>query len=102
MEGGIFLLLCLLALFIGSRARNNRSKQLSEKEFKRKEKIMRFMIYASLLLIVLFLLAYTPFAIREFNIARDTHFSAESYLSFGLWGFGLFTLYTIVQTLRKK
>lgn len=102
MEGGIFLLLCLLALLIGSRARNTKLKNLSAKEIRRKEKMKRFMVLAAFVLVVLFLLAYTPFVIREISIARDTHFALESYLSMLLWFFGLFTLYTIFQALKKS
>jgi cytochrome c biogenesis factor len=102
MEGGIFLLLCVLALFIGSRARNAKLKNLSEKQLRRKAKMTKGMVLAAFVLVVLFLLAYTPFVLREISIARDTHFSTESYLSLILWVFGFFTLYTIFKALKKS
>jgi len=101
MGGGLFLLLCLLALFIGARARNSKNRVLSDKEIKRKERAKRIMVIASLVLVSLFLLAFLPFVIQDIVIAIDTHFYIETYLSMALLAFGLFTIYTIIKSLKK-
>lgn len=101
MEGGLFLLLCLIALMIGARARNSKYKQLSDKEQRRKEMIKKIIVWGALILIVMFLFAYAPFVIQDVRIAIDTHFVLETYLSITLLAFGVFTIYTIIKSLNK-
>jgi hypothetical protein len=102
MEGGLFLLLCVIALIIGSKARSSSSKTLSNKELKRKERIKSIMIWSALVLISMILLAYIPFLIQEIRIAIDTHFELETYLSMVLFLLGMFTIYTIITSLKRQ
>ena len=102
MEGGLFLLLCLIALMIGARARNSKYKQLTDKELRRKIRIKNIVVCSALVLVVMFLLAYTPFVIQDIRIAIDTHFQLETYLSIALLFFGIFTIYTIIKSLKNK
>ena len=97
MEGGLFLLLCLIALMIGARARNSKYKQLSDKELQRKNTIKNIVVWSAMILVIMFLLAYTPFVIQDVRIAFDTHFEIETYLSIALLAFGVFTIYTIAS-----
>lgn len=101
MEGGLFLLLCLIALMIGARARNSKYKQLSDKEVQRKKRIKNIVVWSALVLVILFLIAYTPFVIQDIRIAIDTSFEPETYLSIVLLGFGLFTIYSIIKSLKE-
>jgi len=102
MKGGIFLLLCLLALVLGSRARNAKYKQLSQKEIKRKELMKQFMRWGALVVISFVLLGYIPFVYQEIRIAIDTQFILDTYLSIVLLVFGGFTLYTVIKAIRRK
>lgn len=102
MQGGIFLVLCFLALLMGSKARNLKFKGLSEKEIRRKYRIKRLMIWLSLGVCGAVILAYTPFLIEEISIARDTQFTLETYLSMLIFVFGWVTIYTIMRSLKKK
>jgi uncharacterized membrane protein len=87
MEGGIFLLLCVLALFIGSRARNTRNKPMSAKAVRNLMRLKTGLMWASLVELVL--------------IARDTHFDWDTLISVGLVLFGFYTIYTIVVKLKQ-
>lgn len=102
MEGGIFLLLCLLALFIGNNARKTREQKLSEKEIKRKEKFKLIMTWSALVLIVLFLLFFIPALIYDIKIAIDTSFDKETWIGIALFLVGIFTIITIIKKLQKS
>lgn len=101
MEGGIFLLLCLLALVIGSRVRNSRSKPQTEKAIQNQMRVKKIMIWVSLVLISIWVLLLIPSAIELTNIAIHTHFDWDTVLSVFFVIFGLFTIYSIVRQLKK-
>lgn len=102
MEGGIFLLLCLLALFFGNNARRNRENSLSAKELARKAKFKLIMTWSALVLVTLFLLVFTPALIYDISVAIDTHFDKDTYIGIVLWVVAVFTIYTIIKQLRNK
>ncbi len=102
MEGGLFLLLCVIALIMGSRARNSSAKTLTDKELRKRARIKNIMIWSALGLISVILIAYIPFLFQEISIAFDTHFQLQTYLSIILFLFGIFTVYTIITTQRKS
>lgn len=101
MEGGIFLLLCLLALVIGNNARKTREQKLSEKEIRRKEKFKHVMTWSALVLIIAFLMFFIPALIYDIKIALDTRFDNETWLGIALLIVAIFTIITIVKRLRK-
>jgi cell division septal protein FtsQ len=101
MEGGIFLLLCVLALFIGSRARNTRNKPMSEKAVRNLLRLKTGLIWASLVLIVAMMLMLLPSTVELVLIARDTHFDWDTLISVGLVLFGFYTIYAIVIKLKQ-
>jgi cell division septal protein FtsQ len=100
MEGGIFLLLALLALLIGSRVRNTRSSSLSPKAAKNKLRIKLFLIWVSLLIIFLWVVLFIPAVIEKVKISIDTHFDWDTAISILLLAFGIYTLYVILQRLK--
>ena len=100
MQGGLFLLLCLIALMIGARARNSKYQKLSEKDRRRKEFIKKIVTWSALILVIAFSIVFVPFVIQDVRIAIDTHFELETYLSITLLLFGAFTIYTIIKSLK--
>ena len=101
MEGGIFLLLCVLALFIGSRARNTRNKPLSGKAARNLLRLKTGLIWASLVLIVAMMIMLLPSTVELVLIAGDTHFDWDTLISVGLVLFGFYTIYAIVIKLKQ-
>ncbi|MGD9992660.1 MAG: hypothetical protein AB7S69_05120 [Salinivirgaceae bacterium] len=101
MEGGIFLLLCVLALFIGSRARNTRNKPMSEKAVRNLLRLKIGLIWASLVLIIAMMLMLLPSTVELVLIARDTHFDWDTLISVGLVLFGFYTIYAILVKIKQ-
>lgn len=100
MEGGIFLLLCLLALLIGSRARNTRANPLSAKAERNRLRIKIFLIWTALLIITLWVVLFIPAVIEKVSIAIDTHFDWDTAISIALLAFGIYTMYVILLRLK--
>lgn len=100
MEGGLFLLLCLLALFIGSRARRSKTN-INPKAIKQKARIKRFIVIVALILVTAFEIVYIPFLYQDIEIALHTHFSMDNYISVGIVIVGLIVIITSIKQLRK-
>lgn len=100
MGEGLFILLCVVALVIGSRARN--TKRLSEKSIKTREKIKRVLSITALVMIGLLLLLFIPSIIQDIRIAIDTRFTIENLLGVTVILVGLFTFISIFRLLRQK
>jgi len=99
MGEGLFILLCVLALIIGSRARN--SKAQSQKILAKKKKFQTLLSYVSLVLIGLLLILFIPSFYTEIRIAMDTTFSLENFLGFGIILVGGLTFFTIFMKLKS-
>lgn len=99
MSGGIFLLLCVLALFIGTRAR--RSKVLSPKALKNKEKFKKALLIITLFLTALLVILFLPIIFHDVRIAIDTRFDAVFFINIGIVLLSIFTFYTAFRKLRK-
>ncbi|MBI9066713.1 MAG: hypothetical protein JEZ09_05430 [Salinivirgaceae bacterium] len=102
MSGGIFLLLCLLAFFIGTRALKSRTGQLSPKAIKQRQKIKVVLMWASFILVLIIMILYFPEFIKQIMIAFDTHFDWDVLLSLVLFGFAIFTVITIYRAIQKE
>jgi len=94
-------LLCVLALFIGSRARNTRNKPMSARAIRNLMRLKTGLIWASLVLIVAMMIMLLPSTIELVLIARDTHFDKDTLISVGIVLFGLYTIYAIVVKLKQ-
>lgn len=100
MEGGLFLLLCLLALLIGSRARNTRSRQLTPKAVRQRLRAKLFLASAAFVVITLMLLFYIPAFVEAVLIALDTSFSWDILIGLGIIVVGITTLIFILKMLK--
>lgn len=99
MGQGLFLLLCVLALFIGTRARN--SKALSPKSIQTRKKFKRILSLLAVALNGAVLILFIPAIYREIRISIDTHFTVESYLSMAVLIVGIFTFIAIIKVLKR-
>lgn len=100
MGQGLFILLCVIALTIGARARN--SKPASPKSIKNRKKFKRVLSISALVLIALVLMLFIPAIYQEIRIAIDTRFTVEAYLSIGVIVVGIFTFVAILRILKQK
>lgn len=100
MGEGLFILLCVLALIIGTRARN--SKVQNPKSLAKKKKIKKALSYVALVLIGLLLIVFTPSFFKGIRIALDTRFSIENYLGIGVILVGSFTFISILKKLKTE
>lgn len=99
MNGGIFLLLCVLAFFIGTRAR--RSKTLSPKALKNKEKFKKVLLIITLFLTALLVILFLPIIFYDIRIAIDTRFDVNFFINIGIILLSGFTFYTALRKLQK-
>ncbi len=102
MEGGVFLLLLVLALSIGLKVGNNRGKPLSAKAQKQRVKMKRVLMWAVCILLAFLWIIYFPAALTELRIALDTRFSAELILLLLILVVALFTLILLLKELLQK
>lgn len=100
MGEGLFILLCVLALIIGTRARN--SKVQSAKTIAKKKKAKKVLSYIALVLIGLLLFVFIPSFYKGIRIALDTRFSLENYLGIGVIVVGSFTFISIFMKLKSE
>lgn len=101
MSGGIFLLLCVLAFLIGTRAQKSRAGKLSTKALRQQNRIKFILMWVSFALVLVTMILYAPALYEKITIAIDTHFDWDTILSAGLFAFGLFTVFTIYQSIKK-
>ena len=102
MSGGIFLLLCVLAFLIGTRAQKSRAGTLSAKAIRQREKFKLVLMWASFVVVVAIMLLYFPAVVEKIMIARDTRWDWDTVLSIGIFVFGIFTAYTILRAVKKQ
>lgn len=100
MEAGIFLVLCLLALFVGSRAKRSRQAIISPKARKQKEKVKSIIMIVALVVISFFLILYSPFLYQDVTMAIQTSFSLDNYLSIAILVVGVLTIFTLLKRLN--
>lgn len=100
MSSGLFLLLCVLALFIGTRAR--RSKVLSPKGIKIKNKFKRILLITAIVFTSLLIILFVPTVFQEFKIAIDTRFNADLFINLGIVIISIFVLYTAIKKLKES
>ncbi len=104
MDSGVFLLVCVLALAIGTKLRQNNDNRLSEKALKQREKIKRIMMTLALGLVAIIFIQYIPAVYTEIIISLDTRFSFETYMSIAIVVVTFFTGLLIIKRLylQKK
>ncbi len=99
MGKGIFILLCLLALMIGSRAR--KSKVVTPEALAKRKKFKKILSFIAVVFTGLFLFFFIPAFYKEIRIAIDTHFSIENLLGFAVIVVGSITFITALKTLQN-
>lgn len=100
MGQGLFILLCVLALIIGTRARN--TKALSPKSIKARNTFKRILSIFALSIIGVISILLIPTTYEDIRIALDTRFTSESFLSLGVLIAGIYTFITILRKLIKQ
>ncbi len=100
MGKGIFILFCVLALMMGSRAR--KSKILTPEAQARRKKFKNVLSFIAVVFIGLLLFFFIPAFYKEVRIAMDTHFSIENLLGLAVIIVGSVTFITAIKTLKSE